>query len=253
MDPTAAVPAAFPFVTPAEFAEACARFVPRARAGGLAARLRGEDTVEIVRRVAGGGAEGAGEGAGHAGDAEDGAGGVAGGSAADWSRDLAGHAGLAADPAGASAVDGLADGLAAIDGLGAVVVDDDEHALPPSCGAQTEIVYDIVRSPVYQTPALYFTVTVEHSDGRSEPITAVERAVALVGGRHAAAVAAVGVRGAVSQGEHPATGLPAFFVHPCMTAEALAELATAGPIRLDTYLAAWLGIYGSAVGLELGV
>lgn len=55
--------------------------------------------------------------------------------------------------------------------------------------------------------------------------------------------------------DHPITGAPAFFVHPCKTASALREVVqrTDGAVEVTaaTYLWLWLGLVGSHVSLEL--
>lgn len=54
--------------------------------------------------------------------------------------------------------------------------------------------------------------------------------------------------------DHPITGLPVFFVHPCNTATALTEVLE--PNKMVTpadYMSLWLGIVGGSVGLSLPV
>ena len=53
--------------------------------------------------------------------------------------------------------------------------------------------------------------------------------------------------------DHPITGIPCFWIHPCRTPEAMRELCravgeTVAPLQ---YLLLWLGIVGGAVGLAL--
>jgi len=49
------------------------------------------------------------------------------------------------------------------------------------------------------------------------------------------------------------SGLPALFVHPCRTAEAMTELAKGVPVDLTTYLSVWMGIVGGSVGLYIPI
>ena len=53
---------------------------------------------------------------------------------------------------------------------------------------------------------------------------------------------------------HPVDDKPAFFVHPCNTAEALKDAieqtSTVTPVQ---YLLLWMGIVGSRVGLRVPV
>lgn len=51
--------------------------------------------------------------------------------------------------------------------------------------------------------------------------------------------------------EHPISGQPAFFVHPCNTAEAIRNMGQSVQINATNYLQAWLGFVGPAVGLHL--
>jgi ubiquitin-like-conjugating enzyme ATG10 len=44
---------------------------------------------------------------------------------------------------------------------------------------------------------------------------------------------------------HPITGVPAFFVHPCLLGEAMARFGCSK----ETYLMLWLGLVGGCVGL----
>lgn len=48
------------------------------------------------------------------------------------------------------------------------------------------------------------------------------------------------------------TGEPCFFVHPCNTADAMAELdGGRGFIDAETYFRLWVGVIGTPVGLHL--
>lgn len=69
----------------------------------------------------------------------------------------------------------------------------------------------------------------------------------------------VGVMGALSMAEHPVSGVPAYFVHPCRTQEVLSPLldgCRSSPESLKTpeeYLMLWFGIIGASVGLNVPV
>lgn len=65
----------------------------------------------------------------------------------------------------------------------------------------------------------------------------------------------VGVMGALSMAEHPITGIPAYFVHPCRTQEAMSALLEnaspkAKPCSGTQYLLLWFGVIGASVGLN---
>lgn len=48
---------------------------------------------------------------------------------------------------------------------------------------------------------------------------------------------------------HPISELPAFFIHPCQTPEALSSLGANNTFQPVEYLILWLGLIGSSVGL----
>lgn len=57
--------------------------------------------------------------------------------------------------------------------------------------------------------------------------------------------------------DHPISGLPAYFVHPCRTVEVMSNLCDSqqdgeGAER-DMYLLIWLGLAGGIVGLDVPV
>lgn len=66
--------------------------------------------------------------------------------------------------------------------------------------------------------------------------------------------------GALSMAEHPVSGAPAYFVHPCRTREVLGALVGGGGeagLRGDgealEYLMRWFGVIGTSVGLSVPV
>lgn len=50
---------------------------------------------------------------------------------------------------------------------------------------------------------------------------------------------------------HPITDFPAYFVHPCNTAEAMREVIGSRIVSPLEYLQIWIGQVGSCVGLYL--
>ena len=44
---------------------------------------------------------------------------------------------------------------------------------------------------------------------------------------------------------HPVTGVPSFFVHPCLLGDAMSKF----DCSKDNYLMVWLGLVGGCVGL----
>lgn len=118
--------------------------------------------------------------------------------------------------------------------------------------------YDVVYSPSYQVPVLYLTFATA-STNKGVPLPSADEVYAmLVPQGFKTPMRDVGVMGALSMAEHPITGMPAYFVHPCRTQEALA------PLLGDTshkpgfepdleYLLLWFGVIGASVGLSVPV
>jgi len=113
------------------------------------------------------------------------------------------------------------------------------------------VVYDIVHSPSYQVPVLYITlsglgVTSQHSPEDMYKL--------LVPEAYKEQIRAVGVMGALSMTEHPLTGLPAYFVHPCRTQDAMIAVGDdSNHCSAISYLTRWIGLVGSSVGLYVPI
>lgn len=107
--------------------------------------------------------------------------------------------------------------------------------------------YDIVHSPSYQVPVLYLTFP---GRGLPPPDEVYE---CLVPAAHKEQVQSVGLMGALSMTEHPISGLPAYFVHPCRTQDAMLAVTGGKEVTLERYFLLWLGVIGSSVGLSLPV
>jgi Autophagocytosis associated protein, active-site domain len=54
-----------------------------------------------------------------------------------------------------------------------------------------------------------------------------------------------------SSQNHPITDLPAFFIHPCNTAQALEEICQEKPRSPEAYLLVWFGLVGPLVDLYM--
>jgi len=50
---------------------------------------------------------------------------------------------------------------------------------------------------------------------------------------------------------HPISDVPAFFVHPCNTADAIGEITGAVGVTLDEYIQIWIGLVGRSVGFHV--
>ena len=55
---------------------------------------------------------------------------------------------------------------------------------------------------------------------------------------------------AITQGEHPVSGLPVFFLHPCKTRETMDMLMQEGGMGELSEAEVWLERYGRIVGLR---
>ncbi|CAI7662549.1 unnamed protein product [Penicillium palitans] len=110
-----------------------------------------------------------------------------------------------------------------------------------------QIDYDILLSPTYQVPILYFGLK-WHNHG---PLGLDEVYQYVVPERYRQELKSVGVMGGISMGYHPDSGAPAFFVHPCNTADAMANIADAQSVTPGSYLLIWLGLVGHCVNLHV--
>ena len=55
----------------------------------------------------------------------------------------------------------------------------------------------------------------------------------------------------ITEQHHPISDLPAFFIHPCATADALQEVAVRKDVGPEEYLLLWLGLVGTGVNLHV--
>ncbi|KAG9516393.1 hypothetical protein KCU93_g9141, partial [Aureobasidium melanogenum] len=122
--------------------------------------------------------------------------------------------------------------------------DHDEEAIikrSQSCPFVT-VHYDILLSPSYRVPVVYMTAS---------PPLPVSHFFDLVVPHHFRdAMRETGVIGALSMTDHPLTGMPAYFVHPCRTADTMCATKS-GDIHVQDYMLLWLGIVGASVGLNV--
>jgi ubiquitin-like-conjugating enzyme ATG10 len=130
----------------------------------------------------------------------------------------------------------------------------DEEALIRSRSGHAGILvqYDIVHSPSYQVPVLY--VQINDTGSQAVRLPSVDEAYEmLVPQSRRAQIKAVGVMGGLSMTDHPMTGLPVYFVHPCRTAEAMDGMVNDTKVKPVEFLLLWLGLIGASVGLEVPV
>ncbi|KAK5173393.1 uncharacterized protein LTR77_002074 [Saxophila tyrrhenica] len=114
--------------------------------------------------------------------------------------------------------------------------------------------YDIVHSPSYQVAVLYVQLR-DHTKGIPNGMPSPDEMYdALVPAAYRAQLEAVGVMGALSMTEHPISGMPTYFIHPCRTAEAMNDLMKCkGAAKPAEYILLWLGLVGPSVGLTVPV
>ncbi|KAJ5585316.1 uncharacterized protein N7459_005116 [Penicillium hispanicum] len=126
--------------------------------------------------------------------------------------------------------------------------DDPEALVRTDLTPNLQIDYDIVLSPTYQVPVLYFALRWNHCQG---PVGLDAVYQYVVPEQYRKELKSVGIMGGISLGYHPESGAPAFFVHPCNTADAMAQIADAQSVTPGTYLLIWLGLVGHGVNLHV--
>lgn len=145
------------------------------------------------------------------------------------------------------------------------------HVLPPNRYVQvhrefgsTRVIYNILAWPVKPmtvatssqidcaevvVPVIYFTLYNRSLDtGNFEVVTNVDKIIELLvpESYHDQ------VRGGISQGINPATGLPGFFLHPCRTEawmETMGFSNSSNGIDNSEKYVMWLQTFGQVVGL----
>ncbi|RFU36118.1 hypothetical protein B7463_g244, partial [Scytalidium lignicola] len=108
---------------------------------------------------------------------------------------------------------------------------------------QPYVVYEIHLHPTYQVPTLWFTLHDLPMDEPAFDLDSVYRY--LVPPEYKGTLRMAGFNGGISAAPHPVTDLPAFFIHPCQTKEAMESF----DCSLSEYLMVWLGIVGACIGL----
>ncbi|KAJ4421395.1 E2-like conjugating enzyme atg10 [Gnomoniopsis sp. IMI 355080] len=111
---------------------------------------------------------------------------------------------------------------------------------PPDFGLVT---YEIHLHPTYQAPCLWFSLDRLPVDEPAFNIDTVFRR--LVPDQYKDSLRRVGNIGGISADHHPVTGVPSFFVHPCLLGDAMSNF----DCSKEDYLMVWLGLVGGCVGL----
>ncbi|KAJ4352705.1 hypothetical protein N0V95_004030 [Ascochyta clinopodiicola] len=108
--------------------------------------------------------------------------------------------------------------------------------------------YDVVLSPSYRVPVLYFTIV---DPLHRYPLTAETLYASVIPPAYKAQAEHGGVLGGVTVTDHPVTNQPAFFIHPCRTAEAMEASVGGRDMTAFAYLVVWIGALGQCVGLNV--
>nr|OQO15735.1 hypothetical protein B0A51_16433 [Rachicladosporium sp. CCFEE 5018] len=116
---------------------------------------------------------------------------------------------------------------------------------------RTRVCYDIVHSASYQVPLVYINLPDLSPAAASSPEQVYSL---LVPDAYKSQMQAVGTMGALSMGEHPVTGSPAWFVHPCLTQDAMRAVSEReANLSPEMYLMRWFGVIGSSIGLSVPI
>ncbi|XDG10469.1 hypothetical protein ABKA04_010084 [Annulohypoxylon sp. FPYF3050] len=107
----------------------------------------------------------------------------------------------------------------------------------------SHVKYEIHLHPTYRAPCLWFSL---HNLPATEPAFDIETVFRrLVPEQFKNPLRQMGPIGGISIDHHPITGLPSFFVHPCVLGDAMAGF----DCPKEDYLMIWLGFVGGCVGL----
>ncbi|KAB5580076.1 hypothetical protein GE09DRAFT_1212540 [Coniochaeta sp. 2T2.1] len=122
--------------------------------------------------------------------------------------------------------------------------DQDTAALPKVIPQRVPYVtYEVHLHPSYRSPCLWFTL---HGLPPDEPAFNIDTVFRhLVPEQYKDGLRNAGPIGGISADHHPITGVPSFFVHPCLLGEAM----TSFDCSKEDYLMVWLGLVGGCVGL----
>ncbi|KAL4975774.1 hypothetical protein BDW66DRAFT_160223 [Aspergillus desertorum] len=124
--------------------------------------------------------------------------------------------------------------------------EDSEALIRTSSMRELQVDYDVLLSPTYQVPVLYFVLR------QADKLLGIDEVYDyLVPEHYRKNMQNVGIMGGISFGYHPVSGTPAFFVHPCNTTDAMRVIASEHGISPEAYLILWLGLVGNSVGLQL--
>ncbi|KKA26125.1 hypothetical protein TD95_004831 [Thielaviopsis punctulata] len=119
--------------------------------------------------------------------------------------------------------------------------EDDENAFYDA----GKVTYEIHLHPTYRVPCLWFSMENLPVDEHALDVDTVFRR--LVPDQFKNGLRALGHMGGISMDHHPITGVPTFFIHPCLLGDAMNGFAE--KCTRENYLMLWLGLVGGCVGL----
>jgi ubiquitin-like-conjugating enzyme ATG10 len=117
------------------------------------------------------------------------------------------------------------------------------------------VIHDIVHSPTWNVPVLYFHCAHLPRGVAPSPDTIYE-CVVPDACKRPLATPGLSPMGSLSLTEHPVSARPVYWVHPCRTREAMAQVLggkAADEAGAVGWLMAWFGLIGAHVGLTLPV
>ncbi|KAF2185146.1 hypothetical protein K469DRAFT_666063 [Zopfia rhizophila CBS 207.26] len=130
------------------------------------------------------------------------------------------------------------------------IEEDDEEALVEDTKRSHEVIleYNIILSPSYQVPVLYFSIKDPHF---RFPPTRDTLYSYIVPHQFKLQVESVGIIGGITLTDHPFTNSPVFFIHPCQTTSVLEASLGSKEATPEEYLNLWIGAMGGCAGLFL--
>ncbi|KAL1595644.1 hypothetical protein SLS60_009333 [Paraconiothyrium brasiliense] len=126
--------------------------------------------------------------------------------------------------------------------------EDDEEALDHKENNTPIIHYDILLSPIYSVPVLYFYIS---DTLHRYPPTMNTLYKHIIVPEYVDQTKDVGVLGGITITDHPILNRPVFFIHPCRTAEVMEASVGETPATSLGYLLMWIGAMGKTVGLDI--
>ncbi|KAI7862514.1 autophagocytosis associated protein [Spinellus fusiger] len=107
--------------------------------------------------------------------------------------------------------------------------------------------HHIIYSPIYKLPVLY--VMAYHQEGTPLSLEEMYEAIIPEHYHHSLKIASTSSQGSLTQADHPFLNIPAYYLHPCDTANLLETVGISQSPTL-VYLQSWLSLLGPVVGCD---